>query len=75
MQSYTDEAGLTSRANSAMFKASLIIRSRSIPPEVRLVQLARLMEDEPVLQCDSPAAHKARRAEGRMLPPVGVVRR
>lgn len=58
---YADRAGIDSRANSALLRASMIIDACHVAPAVRLLQLAELMIGEPILTDQSPAAYGVRR--------------
>jgi hypothetical protein len=65
MPGYTDRHGIDNRANSVLGRAELIVNARHVPPAVRLVQLAELMADEPILTDESSAAYGVRE-EGRV---------
>jgi hypothetical protein len=58
---YRDRAGIDNRANSALLSIERIIADRSIPAAVRLVLVAEIMNEEPVLTDGSPAARSVRR--------------
>ncbi len=62
---YTDYAGITNRANSALLRINEISQSISIPPAVRLAMIAEVMAGEPILTDQSPAAFTVR-AEMRL---------
>lgn len=70
--SYTDRPGLTNRANSALLALGRIIDDVSIPTGVRLVLVAQVMADEPVLTDGSVAAISARRGAAAHLARRGV---
>jgi hypothetical protein len=57
---YTDEAGLRSRADSAMLRIGAIIQRVELDSGARLALIATVMEEEPILTDPSPAAIKAR---------------
>lgn len=58
--SYRDLPGLTSRANSALCRIEQISNDVSLDPGVRLVLIAEVMRDEPVLTDGSTAAYVVR---------------
>lgn len=57
---YPHAPGLKSRADSALLRIEHIVAQRHVPAEVRLVQVAKIMAEEPVLECESVAAITAR---------------
>ncbi len=58
---YTDDAGVTNRANSALLRIEHIMDQRHVPSAVRLVWIAQVMKDEPILTDGSSSAFRARR--------------
>jgi hypothetical protein len=58
---YRDRAGIDSRANSAMIQIDLISAMVHIPSAVRLVWIAEIMANEPILTDGAPASYAVRR--------------
>lgn len=57
---YRDRAGINARACSALGRIERICEDRAVPIAVRLAQIAQIMEQEPILSDDSPAAYTVR---------------
>lgn len=66
MAGYSDLASVVNRANSVLCRIELLVNDRSIPSTVRLVRIAEIMAEEPVLTDNSPAAHSVRRLAREM---------
>jgi hypothetical protein len=65
--SYTDRAGIDSRASSALGRIDRISAMTHYPSAVRLVLIAEVMAGEPILtDTQSPAAYEVRALAARM---------
>jgi hypothetical protein len=67
---YTDDAGLTCRANSALGRITDVVESWHIPSSVRLVMIAEIMAGEPILTDESSAAYGARANRKKFKSPI-----
>jgi hypothetical protein len=61
MAGYVDRNGIDNRANSALLRIEEIVSDRRTPAALRLLKVAEVMADEPILTDSSPAARKLRR--------------
>lgn len=75
MSSFRGEPGLTARADGALLHVELILADRSIPSAARLALIAARLREEPVLECESPAAGRARRSAAAHAAKVGMAGR